>query len=210
MKLVLQSLLLIFSFAIVFAWQKTLLAEYTIPTIGFLIFLYIIVYSRRGGKREFNIQGGTWSIFILNIVILLFIFSTGGITSNLFFLLYFLGFGVTFVLEPITVFIFTLGVIIIFLPEAIKDDVTGNLLRLGSLALISPLAFFFGKEYKEREKEEGKIEEVKERAKYAGDTISKDIGEVLEEEKDSLKKEDVEKLNEVLEEAEDLREETKE
>jgi len=211
MKIFIQSLLLIASFTLVFVWQKSFLADYTIPLIGFFIFLYILVFGRKKiSKNGFNLQGGSLSIFILNTVILLFIFSTGGISSSLFFLLYFLSFGIAFVFEPFTIFIFVLGTFAVFLPEAVKNDVLGNFLKVGSLILISPLAYLFAKEFKERGKDDGKTERLKERTKDAADTISEDVDEVLKSNEKNLKAKDVEKLNEILEETEDLRLESKE
>jgi hypothetical protein len=151
---------------------------------------------------------GPWGIFFLNTVILLLIFSTGGIDSVLFFLLYFLGFGIAFVFEPAVTFVFVLGVILVFVPDAIKGDLLVNSLKLGSLLLISPLAFFFGLQYRQSDKQDEKVEALEERTKEAADTISEDIEEVVKDEKDSLKSEDMEKLNEILEETEDLRAES--
>jgi predicted transcriptional regulator len=51
---------------------------------------------------------------------------------------------------------------------------------------------------------------LEERSEDAGKTIARDVEEVLQHEKENLKAEDVEKLNEILEETEDLRSETKE
>jgi len=210
MKLVFQFLVLLLSFVLVFVWQNTPLSSYTVTLLGLLIAFYLIVSARKHGSGFLSMGGeGPWGIFILNTVIFLLIFSTGSITSPLFFLLYFLGFGIAFVFEPVITFVFVLGTILIFLPGAIKNDITGNFLKLGSLLLISPLAFFFGNEYKRNDKENEEIEALKERAKDSADTISEDIAEVIKEEKVNLKPEDIQKLNEVLEETEDLREESK-
>lgn len=152
---------------------------------------------------------GPWGIFILNTVILLLIFSTGALNSPVFFLLYFLGFGIAFVFEPAVTFVFVLGAILIFLPEVLKADLVMGFLKIGSLLLISPLAYFFGKEYRKTDKQEAEIEALEEREKDAADTIAEDIAEVVKNEKASLKSEDVDKLNEVLEETEDLRAESK-
>ncbi|MBI3092903.1 MAG: hypothetical protein HYZ02_01555 [Candidatus Levybacteria bacterium] len=197
-----QSLLLLLSFVFVFVWQKTPLSDYTIQALGFLIFLFLLLSARR---KEFNLANviskrDFLSIFTLNTLILLFIFSTGGLSSPLFFLLYFLGFGIAFVFEPATVFIFILGAILVFLAEALTGDIMGNFLRLGSLALISPLAFFFGREYRKGEKQAEQIEKTSQ-------AIKKDVAGVLENEKQAIKSEDVEKLNDILEETEKLKKE---
>ena len=209
MKIVLQALVLIFSFVFVFVWKETPLINYTVALSGVLIVGYILLSARKKGKGFMNMGGeGPWGIFFLNTVILLLIFSTGGIDSALFFLLYFLGFGIAFVFEPMLIFVFVLGVILIFVPDAIKGDLLVNSLKLGSLLLISPLAFFFGIEYRKNDKEDEAIEALEERTKEAADTISEDIEEVIKDEKANLKEEDMEKLNEILEETEDLRAES--
>lgn len=216
MKAFWQSFLLVLSFAFVFVWQNTFFSQYTIQVLGFLIFLFILVMARKkktpkNGDFDANtFFDSPWSIFILNTVILLFIFSTGGFTSALFFLLYFLAFGIAFVFEPMTVFIYVVCVILVFSPLALKGDPTRNILMLVSLGLISPLAYFFGREYRREEKQEENLEKLKERSKDAADTIATNVEEVLKKEKQVLKGEDVEKLNNILEETENLRQETKE
>ncbi|MDO8460854.1 MAG: hypothetical protein Q7S38_00250 [bacterium] len=195
MRLVSQSLFIILSFAIAYLWQNSPLANYTIPALGFLIFLYLITFARKSQKNQRQL-GGTLDILILNTVILLLIFSTGGLNSTLFFLLYFLGFGISFVFEPKTVFIFVLSAIAVFYPEIFQNDLMGNIIKLGSLALISPLAYFFGKEYKKRDVQ-----------KEAVEAITKDVSKVIENQKQNLKQEDVQNLSDVLEKTEKLRNE---
>ena len=210
MKLVKQSLVLILSFLFIYVWQNTLLSLYTIPVLGALVFLYLLLAARKKGRGFLTMGGeGKSGIFILTTLILLLIFSTGGLSSPIFFLLYFLGFGIAFVFDPLVIFVFVLGVILVFLQLALKDDVMGNFLRLGSLLLISPLAFFFANEYRKGDKQEDEIEKMQERAKDAADTISEDVEEVIDEEKEHLDQKATDKLNEILEETEDLRKETK-
>lgn len=127
----------------------------------------------------------------------------------LFFLLYFLGFSIAFVFEPGVVFTFMLGAVLVFLPDALKNDLMGNFVKVGSLVLICPLAFFFGREYRREEKQEKQIETLKEKSVKAADRITDDVDDILEEEKDTLKEEDVEKLDDILEETEEIRNETK-
>lgn len=209
-KLFFQSAVLISSFVIVYLWQKIELSGFTVPFLGLLIALYLIVSAKKGGRGFLSLGGSPWGIFLLNTLILLLIFSTESINSPLFFLLYFLGFGIAFVFEPVTTFVFVISAVLIFLPDTLKTETTNNLLKLGSLILVSPLAYFFGKEYRKTDKQDEKIEELKERTKDAADTISEDVEEVIKDEKQNLKEGDLEKLNEVLEETEDLRQEAKE
>lgn len=206
MRLYKQIFFLALSFVLVFVWNTSSLSDQTVPMLGLLVFIYLILSARKKGKAFLTMGGdGPLGIFILNTVILLLIFSTGSIDSPLFFLLYFLAFGIAFVFEPLSVFVFTIGTISILLPSAGNNS--ENLLLLGSLLLISPLAYFFGREYRKSDKKETEIEAIRERSEFAADEISKDVEEVLKD--NNLDSKDVEKLNEILEETDDLREETK-
>ncbi len=208
MKLLEHCLVLLTSFILVFAWQQTPLSAINVQLLAIFIVLYLFISLRNRGKGFLTMGGNPFGIFLLSSIILLVIFSTGNISSSVFFLLYFLSFGIAFVFEPASVFIFILGAFLVFVPSLSQGDFTVNLLKLLSLVLIGPLAYFFGKEYRLRDQEEEKIEELEERTQEAADTIAKDIDRVIKEEKQNLRPEDMEKLNEVLEETEDLRRES--
>lgn len=211
MKFLWHTLLLIAAFGLSFGWESSPLTDYTIQGLGLLVVIYLILsLIRRKRHPEQAAFGTATDIFILTTAIILLISITGMLYSPLFFLLYFLGFGITFIFEPASVFIFTISTVLIFLPEALKNGSIESFLRLGSIVLISPLAFFFGQEYRDRDEEETEIQAMQERTKEAADTISNDVQEVLQKEKDLLEPEEVEKLNQILEETEDLREEKKE
>lgn len=211
MKILAHSLILLLSFSLAFIWAISPLESYTVQALAGLVLAYFAIsFVRRKRNPKAERFSSASDIFILNTAIILLITITGNLYSPLFFLLYFLGFGITFIFEPVTVFVFTVGVILVFLPEALKNGSIESYIRIGSVALISPLAYFFGREYKDRDEEEAEIESMKDRSKEAADTIAKDIQKVLEDEKQELPEKDVEKLNEVLEETEELREEAKE
>ncbi len=95
----------------------------------------------------------------------------------------------------------------IFLPDALILNETSpetkllveNLIKLASLGLISPLAYFFGKEYQERIIHQEKDKEVAE-------IISNEAANVLNNEEDRLSEEDKEQLVDIIEESEKLKE----
>lgn len=209
MRFLLHALVLLLSFGLIFGWEQGPFSGYTIQLLALMVIAYLSVqFIRRRTHKEEYLWGGIPDVFVLNTGIFLLIYATGQMVSWFFFLLYFLGFGITFIFEPATVFIFALGTIGIFLPEVLKNNGSiGTYIQLGSFLLISPLPFFFGKDYRDREKEEEAIEALEERSQEAGTTIAKNVSEVLKSEKKNLKNEDVEKLNEILEESEDLRSE---
>lgn len=209
MKVLLHGLVLLLSFGIVFIWEQSGADTYTVQAVALLVVTYLLIsFIRRKKKKEANFSGKS-DIFILNTAIFLIIYTTGNIYSPLYFLLYFLGFGITFIFEPVTVFFFTIGAVLIFLPEALKNGSVESYIKLGSLLLISPLAFFFGQEYRDRDRQEEAIEEITEREKDAADTISHDVEAIIKKES-NLKSETVAKLDEILEETQDLRQESQE
>jgi hypothetical protein len=211
MKFLLHSFVLIASFVVIFVWNASPASDFTIQALGALVAIYILITAiRRKKHKGVENFGGSSDIFILNTAIFLLVSVTGMIYSPLYFLLYFLGFGITFIFEPATVFIYVVGAIAVLLPEALKNGSLESFIRIGSIALISPLAFFFGSSYKDRDKMQEGVEELVERTKDSADTIAKDVEGVLKDEKANLKAEDVDKLNEILEETEELREESKE
>lgn len=210
MKFLIHATVLLLSFLLIFVWEQSPFTDFTVQVLAGMTILYIgVQFIRHKRNSDNTYAGGIPDVFALNTAIFLLIYATGQMASWFFFLLYFLGFGITFIFEPATVFVFALGTIAIFIPEVIKNGGSlGTYIQLGSFILISPLPYFFGREYRDREEQEEEIENLEERSSEAGTTIAKDVEEVLKSEKEHLKEKDVEKLNEILEETEDLRSES--
>lgn len=206
MKPYYEALLVLASFFLVFFWQNSPLADFSGPFIGFLVFLFLLITIKN--KKNLNF-GGPINFFILNTVMLLLIFLTGGITSNLFTIIYFLLFAASFIMDPRAVFIIPVGVIVVFWSQITEGDLMANLIKIGSLLLLTPLAYFFGKQFNSNQKQTDEVIQTKERAIDAADEISKDVKEVVDSAKAKLTENEVAKLNEILEETEDLREEKK-
>lgn len=144
MKLLKQSLVLCLSFLSVFVWQHTFLANYTLFLFGILFVVYSITAYR---KKEFdiisNIQNDLVGLYILNTILILLVMMSGNYQSPIFFLLYFLSFGIAFGYQPGIIFVFIAGILLLFLPDTFKDDETRNILMLSSLIIISLATFFF-------------------------------------------------------------------
>ncbi len=204
MKKYLEGALVALCFVFVYLWQIIGFSKYSIPAIGFLVFLFILLSFK--SKKNFSL-GGPLNFLLLTVVLLLFILSTGGLNSALFFLLYFLLFAISFSLNPKTVFIFPIGVLIIFFNDVFKADVTTNVIKVASLFLLSPLAYFFGTFYKRGEVQQDEVIKTKERAVEASQVITEDVEEIIEDNKEKLSEKDMQKLDDILEEAQDLREE---
>lgn len=150
LKAIIQSLLIILSFVFVFIWQHSPLSTYTIPTLGFFILLYSFIAATISlRKKQFMLipdSDNPFNIFVLAIVVILLVISGGGLHSNFFYLLYFLAFGISVVFHPKVVFVYMLATIIFFTPDALTNDSVSRFTQLGLLFIITPLAYFFGKE----------------------------------------------------------------
>ncbi len=199
-----DSLFLLASFIIVFIWEKSQFSEYSIPFVGFLIFIFLLISIKN--KQNFNL-GGPINFFILNTILLLFIFATGGLNSSLFFLLYFLLFAASFVMDPRSVFIIPISLIIIFWSQIFTGDPTPNIIKLASISILSPLAYLFGSQFKKNSNNEDDKLASSERLSASADEISNDVKEVIESGKGKLDSKQIDKLKEILNEAKDLREE---
>lgn len=110
-------------------------------------------------------------------------------------------------MDPRVVFIFPIGAFIVFYNQIFTGDITENIIKMGSLVLITPLAYFFGIQFTKNQKQDDEIIKTKERAAGAADEISKDVDDIIQSGKDKLDETEIGKLNEILQETEDLRNE---
>lgn len=94
------------------------------------------------------------------------------------------------------VFLLLVGFLAIFIEPAIQENLFSNLVKLGSLILLSPIAFFFGGEFRRRKQIEKDVDE-----KTA--EILEDADELLHS--GSKNEEDVEEINDIIEKSEELR-----
>lgn len=200
MKTFLQSLVIILSSLTAFAIANTPVFPYTPVFIAVIILtaLFYILYKWRRRKGQEILSGANKEIYMILLGVLLVILYTGGIKSLLFFLVYFLLFGITFIFEPSMIILFLACLTGLFLPSTIKDDVFSNIVKLSSLVLLAPIAFFFGREYKKREKLQVAIHEKT-------DTIVKDAKDII---KTKDKNEKLKMAEEIITEARELQKET--
>ena len=202
MKLFFQTLVIILSSATVAAIAYTPFFPYIpllLGLIGVIILSYTLFKKKRYKNQEIFI-GSNKEIYIILVTALLIVFYTGGIKSVVFFLIYFLLFGITFTFQPSMILLFLLCLITLFLPQALQDDVFGNMTKLFSLLILAPIAFFFGREYRKREKLQEKIQ--------ASTKVIIDDAENLMSTKD--KNEKLKKAEEIIIEARELQKESNE
>lgn len=183
-----QSLIILLSIGFMI-FLKSIFPNLPLFLLGVGIVLYLI-FSNRKRIDNFN-------FFVLINAILVLILSTGEIASPLFFLVYLLSFVFAFVFEPKVVFVFILGLIILFFPSALKDNLNQNLAMLFSLFLLSPVAFFLGKDYQEKQEKKKRFDNMKAKAQQ----IETEIEAVLSDSRRKLNPQAAIKLSEELEES---------
>lgn len=134
----------------VYFWLSTpALSAYTLQLVAVLVLLYLGSHSlRRRKPKWFRRSSITLDITILTTMILLLVTETGSLASPLFFLCYFLLFGVAMLYEIEATLVLT-GVFILyflFLPTTSLGDLA-HLSELLALVMITPLAIFTGHQY---------------------------------------------------------------
>lgn len=142
-KEITHALILIFTIVLAFILPKTNLAQYDLQiSAGLFILLYL--------TKKFIISKNIYSRLIESVVFTFIIMgivnSTGGLTSPFFFLIYFLLFSLTLILEPIISITTTVTLIIFFLLSLPASQDFRTLLPIISLAFITPFALFMGQE----------------------------------------------------------------
>ncbi len=152
---VLHTAFLILSVGLTYLWTKNPnLNSFNLQAVGLLILFYFAgkLLSRNRQKILLLLDTATFTSLILFLVL-----SSGGVHSSLFFLLYFLLFGLSLLFEPSQSILLSLLLVILFVldPSSKFDQVA--IINLVTLLLITPLASLFGKKYLQSQEEIGKI-----------------------------------------------------
>ena len=117
-------------------WSQ--LAYYQLQLVAGLILILLV----KNWLRPQHL--GQIDLLIFTLIGLIIVFGTGGPQSPFFFLIYFLLFGYSFLLQPEAALAFGF-ILIIFLSPQISS--WADLLETFSLLLVAPLALFFGQQY---------------------------------------------------------------
>jgi len=180
-KFLLHTLFLVAAVVLVFIWTNLpALSVYTLQLIALFVIAYFVnqFYFRRK-KLLFSKINLTIDAVIFTMVVLLLVSSTGGISSPLFFLLYFLMFGLALLFEPAITFSLALAIVIFFLFQPSKEEPLADALQVLALLLITPLAMFFGKQYLRVLENEEKIKILEEETQILEEEIEKEETDIL-------------------------------
>ncbi len=141
---IIHSLILIFTIVLTFIFPKTNLANYDLQITAIL---FIILYTVKRFIVTKDIYSRLIESVIFTLIIMGIINSTGGLTSPFFFLVYFLLFSLSLILEPIISITTTVTLIIFFLLNLPANQDFKTLMPIISLAFITPFATFMGSQH---------------------------------------------------------------
>ena len=144
-KELVHSIILVICIVLAFVFPASTLAGYDIE-IAAVLFVILFIARRFSffSRKTRLFESAIFTFIIIGVVT-----TTGGIQSPYFFLIYFLLFALTLLLEPIIPIIITLTLMLFFLSTFFGSITMEKLLPLFSLALITPFALILGKEYEE-------------------------------------------------------------
>lgn len=158
-KEIIHSLILIITIGITFLFPKTNLAQYDLQIAAVLFIILFIA------KRFFIPKDNPSRLMdsvIFTMIILGTVNTTGGTDSPFFFLIYFLLFSISLLLEPVISITSTISMIIFFLLSLPENQSLKSLLPIFSLAFLTPFAMFMGQEYVEVQKSKIKSQKLEE------------------------------------------------
>jgi len=158
----LRNSLLTIAILCIFAWtQSPVLNGYNLQLTGALILVYFASkLFLRGDNHSYSLA----TVVLVSIVLLL-IFSSGGIASPLFFILEFLLFAIALLLSPYQAATASFLIVSIFLYQNYQNLSSTMIIELISLVFITPLAIIFSNSYLKYLSSKGKITFLKETMK---------------------------------------------
>ena len=189
---------------VIFLVQNTQLSNYSAYLLAILIIFSAIYISikRRSTSSTQLFSGNPPELFFMTSIIVLIVSLTNGYDSPLFFFLYFMLFLLAFMSEAVTVLIFLVAIILFFIPQASSNFSLDAIVKLSSLILISPIAYFIGREFERRTTLNRRIEDK------TSEIIQE--AEILKEEGSEKTSEEIEAIEEIIEEAETLKKDSEE
>lgn len=202
-KVILQIITILSSISLVFVIVNTILTDYMIIILGAVLFIsgiYLLI-KRNLLKHAEMLNGSNIEVFFIILAILLAIFLTDGLNSLIFFLVYLLLFGIAILFTPFMVFIMLSGLLVLFIQQYSEQNILSYWLPLTMLLSVTPISYFFGKEFHRREKMEAKIKE-------SANTILSEARELQENLKNS-KPEVTEHVDKLVKESSKLQRTTK-
>lgn len=174
----LHTLFLLTAVIVAFLWTSDPnLSFYTLQLIAVLLLFFFL--NQFLAKRKQSKINRTIDAVIFTLVVLLLVTSSGGLSSPLFFLIYFLMFGLSLLFEPLITFSLAAAIGLLFFLTTTPTNILAELIQLFSLLLITPLALFFGHQYLKVLEDEERIKILEEEEKISQEELAQEEKDVL-------------------------------
>lgn len=152
------------SVGIAFLVSQSSLADFNLQITSFLIIIYMLLQFIAPKIPFLSQNKMTLDLTLAITTIYLIVFSTGALSSPVFFLIYFLLFGIALLFEPYSALNLAIISTAFFLLTPTKDF-WPELIQISSVFLIAPLAIIFGNQYLKLQEEELRVEKLKKEEK---------------------------------------------
>ena len=174
-----HSLFLITAVVLTYLWTSSAdLSTYTIQLIAvFILFYFANQFAFK--KKPLNKTKKIIDALIFTLVILLLVGSTGSLSSPLFFLVYFLMFGLALLIGPTATLALALAMVLLFGLTSEKTEPAREAMQLFSLLLVAPLASFFSSQYLKALEAEDKITILKKESGILEEQIKDEETDIL-------------------------------
>ena len=140
---VIHAFILLLTIGLAFFYGKSDLAQYDLQITAVLFIVFFIARKFFAqSNRSRLLESVMFTFIIISIII-----STGDVQSPFYFLIYFLLFSLSLILEPIISITTTVGLIIFFLMTMPPNQDLTGLMPIFSLAFLTPFALLLGQEF---------------------------------------------------------------
>lgn len=173
-KSLIHSLIISITVTIMFFWvSNPLLAAHSLQLAALLLVTFIITH-RVLKPDSFKLAESTTS----TMAVILVTYATGGITSSLFWLNYFLLFELSLLLEPIIAIVLTITLFLFYFFTLEPSLSPFQLISLTAFLFMTPLAYFFGRLYETNSNQKKEIHNLSKLIQQLKSGITEEVKKV--------------------------------
>lgn len=177
-KILTHNILVVLALGLAYFIAQTELSTYSLQISGLLVAIYMLISFLIRKKFLTSTSRVTFDIFVFSFAVSFLLFTTGGFTSPIFFLTYFLLFGIALLSKPSTSIVAAVVFVVIFILTP-RSDYWAEILQIASLLSIAPISAMFGKQHIQIFQDSQKINVLK--------NISQDFADEVKTQKEEVK-----------------------
>ena len=177
-KILIHNILVVLALGLAYFVAQTSLSEYSLQISGILVAIYMFISFLIRKRFLTYTSRVSFDVFVFSFAVSFLLFTTGGFTSPIFFLTYFLLFGIALLSAPATSIVAAVGFVILFILTP-RSDYWAEILQIASLLSIAPISAMFGKQHLQIFQDSQKINVLK--------SVSQDFIDEVKTQKEDVK-----------------------